>query len=248
VSRKPTARDVRFAALEARIGHVFADQGLLQQALTHVSAIRTGADRARSYQRLEFLGDRVLGLIVARHLFARFPQADEGELSQRLADLVRKETCAEIARQWGVGPCLLLGEGEAHSGGRRKEAILGDACEALIGAIMLDGGFDAVEAVVLAAFGPRVERAVERMRDAKTVLQEWVQGQGYPTPVYREISRSGPDHAPDFVIRVDVAGFSTADGAGRSKRIAEQRAAEALLARQGLWPSEAPESMPKEDA
>jgi ribonuclease III len=237
VSRKPTAREARLSALEASIGHVFTDKDLFQRALTHVSAIRSGLDRAKSYQRLEFLGDRVLGLVVARMLYQRFPAADEGELSQRLADLVRKETCAEIAREWGIGPNLILGEGEIQSGGRRKEAILGDACESLIGAVMIDAGFEAAEAVVLAAYGPRIESPVERLRDSKTLLQEWVQGQGYPTPFYREVSRSGPDHAPDFVIRVAVTGLGQAEGAGRSKRVAEQKAAEAFLLREGRLPA-----------
>jgi ribonuclease III len=230
-----SAKDARLAELEKAMGHDFRDKGLLRQALTHVSAVRGGGDRGESYQRLEFLGDRVLGVIAAALLFEAFPSADEGELSQRLADLVRKETCADVARQWGVGAALFLGEGEVMSGGRRKEAILGDACEALIGAVWLDGGIESANAVVRAAFGARVGRPVERMRDAKTLLQEWVQGRGFPAPTYREVSRTGPDHAPHFVVLVEVAGLGSAEGGGRSKRIAEQKAAELLLEREGQW-------------
>jgi ribonuclease III len=235
---KPTARDQRLAALEAAIGHVFVDKNLLRRALTHVSAVRADNPRSDSYQRLEFLGDRVLGVSVAALLYESFPSAEEGELSRRLADLVRKESCAEVARGWGVGAALYLGEGEAHSGGRRKEAILGDACEALIGAVMLDGGYGAADAMVRAAFGPRLNQPVEKLRDAKTALQEWAQGLGHTPPVYREVGRSGPDHAPDFIIRAEVAGLGSAEGRGRSKRIGEQKAAEAFLVSAGQWRSE----------
>jgi ribonuclease III len=235
VSRKLSAKDGRLLALQAVIGYHFTDLSLLTRALTHVSAVRQGMDRSESYQRLEFLGDRVLGLVVSHFLFETFPHAEEGELSQRLADLVRKETCAEVARTWALGPCLNLGEGEVHSGGRRKQAILGDACESVIGAVFIDGGYAAAETVVRAAFGPLVVRPVQRLRDAKTQLQEWVQGQGHKTPRYREMARSGPDHAPDFVICVEVDGLGQAEGRGRSKRVAEQNAAEAFLTREGQW-------------
>jgi ribonuclease III len=235
VSRKISAREGRILALQAVIGHDFADSTLLLRALTHVSAVRQGMDRSESYQRLEFLGDRVLGLVISHLLFETFPHAEEGELSQRLADLVRKETCADVARSWALGPCLNLGEGEVHSGGRRKQAILGDACESVIGAVFMDGGYAAADKVVRGAFGPLLTRPVQRLRDAKTQLQEWVQGQGHPTPRYREMARSGPDHAPDFVISVDVEGLGHAEGQGRSKRVAEQNAAEAFLTRAGQW-------------
>jgi ribonuclease III len=235
VSKKPTAKEARLAALEISLGHVFQDKALFQRALTHVSAIKNGVERTETYQRLEFLGDRVLGLVISHLLFETFPAADEGELSRRLADLVRKETCADVARRWEVGPCLFLGEGESMSGGRRKMAILGDACESLIGAVFIDGGYPAAERVVRAGFTPPLTRPADRLRDAKTMLQEWVQGRGFPTPVYREIGRSGPDHAPAFVVAAEVGGLGAAEGIGRSKRIAEQNAAEAFLAREGQW-------------
>ncbi len=173
VARKGSAKEQRLSALEEAIGHSFADRALFRRALTHVSAVRSGEDRTESYQRLEFLGDRVLGLVIAEMLIAAFPAADEGELSRRLAALVRKETCAEVARGWGVGAALLLGEGEVMSGGRRKEAILGDACEALIGAVFLDGGLEAARRVIGKAFSERLSA-----RGAAARRQDDVAGMG----------------------------------------------------------------------
>ncbi|MDE2018681.1 MAG: ribonuclease III, partial [Hyphomicrobiales bacterium] len=188
----------------------------------------------RSNQRLEFLGDRVLGLAVAAALHAEFPDAPEGELSLRLARLVRKETCAEVALGWDVGPALKLGAGEARAGGRRKTAILADACEALIGAVFVDAGFEAARRVTLAAFGPRLHGADAAARDPKTALQEWAQARGLPAPRYSEADRSGPAHAPRFVVRVDVEGAEPAFGEAANKRAAEQAAARAALTREGL--------------
>ncbi len=219
------------AALEARVGHEFRDRDLLRWALTHVSA---AARRPDSYERLEFLGDRVLGLAVAHMIYESFPADSEGELSRRLAALVRKETCAEVAELWGVGPYMRLGEGEAQTGGRKKRAILGDICEAIIGAVFLDGGTEAAERVVRAAFGPKMLEAGRNLRDAKTALQEWAQARRLAPPRYRLISRSGPDHAPAFELAVEIEGFEAAVGAGSSKRIAEQAAAAAFMAREGV--------------
>lgn len=218
-------------ALEASIGHGFVNRGLLEHALTHVSA---SAARPDSYERLEFLGDRVLGVVVAHMLYETFPAESEGELSRRLADLVRKESCAEVAERWGVGPFMRLGDGEAQTGGRKKRAILGDICEAIIGAVYLDGGAPAAEAVVRDAFGARMQTQGRRLRDAKTSLQEWAQGRRLPTPAYRMKSRSGPDHAPFFEVEVEVEGFVAAQGGGASKRVAEQSAAQAFLDREGI--------------
>src|SRR5215207_2236041 len=160
------------AALEERIGHRFADRGLVMQALAHVSA----ASGAKSYQRLEFLGDRVLGLVVAEMLFAAFPKATEGELSRRLADLVRRETCADVALAWNVGPHLFLSGSEAQSGGRRNRTILADVCESLIGAVFLDGGYEADKSLVTRTFAERLHAAGQPVHDPKTALQEWAQG------------------------------------------------------------------------
>ncbi|MGH6800357.1 MAG: ribonuclease III [Methylocella sp.] len=222
-------QDVR--ALEARIGHVFADRNLIAAALTHVSA---AAGRKReTYQRLEFLGDRVLGLAVSAMLYEAFPEAGEGELSRRLAGLVRKESCAEAALAWGVDSCVLLGEIEQQTRPPNM-AILGDVCEAIIGAVFLDAGYEAANAVVLAAFGERMHSPRRPLRDPKTALQEWAQARGLPTPLYREIARSGPDHAPEFTISVEVPGYRLAEAKGFAKRLAEQAAAAAFIAREGI--------------
>jgi ribonuclease-3 len=227
---KPTLAD-----LEARLGHAFADRDLLNQALTHMSGSQK---RLATYQRLEFLGDRVLGLAVSELLYRGFPDAEEGDLSRRLAELVRKETCAEIAEAWDIGPHLKLGMGERKSGGRRNRQILADVCEAVIGAVFLDAGYGTALAVVERAYGGRIHTAKTAPRDPKTALQEWAQGRGLPPPTYREVERSGPDHAPSFRIAVTVMGVDDADGFGASKRQAEQEAARAMLAREGIWKDE----------
>lgn len=221
--------------LEAHLGHRFSDRDLAWLALTHVSANSAVRARAESYQRLEFLGDRVLGLVVSEMLYAAFPTASEGELSRRLAELVRQESCAEVAAAWRAGEYVRLGSGEMQSGGARKRAILADVCESLIGAIFLDAGYIAARDVVARAWRERMLTPRRPLQDAKTALQEWVQGRGRPAPVYREIARSGPDHLPKFVIRVEIEGFSAAEGEGSSKRVAEQAAAEIFLMREGVW-------------
>jgi ribonuclease-3 len=223
------------SALEAAIGHTFSDAKLLSRALTHVSAASGDLARSDTYQRLEFLGDRVLGLAVSDMLYRTFPDAAEGELSRRLADLVRKESCAEVAIEWGVGPHIRLGEGEAQTGGRKKVAILGDICEALIGAVFLDAGFEAARDAVVRAWTGRMHAPRRPLRDPKTALQEWAQARGKPTPVYREVARSGPPHAPVFVIAVEIEDMDGAEATGASKRIAEQSAAQAFLIREGVW-------------
>ncbi|HVI29067.1 ribonuclease III [Hansschlegelia sp.] len=219
--------------LEARLGHVFADPTLLERALTHISAAKSSEGRLGSYQRLEFLGDRVLGLAISGMLIAEFPKADEGELSRRLAELVRAEACAEVAEAMNLASHIRLGQGEASSGGRKKIAILSDVCEAVIGAVHLDGGYEPAAALVDRFWRPRMLAPRRPLRDPKTELQEWVQGRGLATPCYREIERSGPDHNPQFRVAVAVEGLSEAEGEGPSKRIAEQAAARALLVKEG---------------
>jgi ribonuclease-3 len=220
------------ARLEATLGHRFNDKALLATALTHMSAEEL---RLASYQRLEFLGDRVLGLSIADMLFRRYPQSEEGDLSRRLADLVRKETCAEVAQSWNLGQFMRLGDGEILGGARKNKAILADACEAIIGAVFIDGGYEAARALVERGFGERLMKPVRPLRDAKTALQEWAQGKGYPTPTYSELDRSGPDHAPVFMVAAKITGLEDAEARGPSKRLAEQAAAEAFLKREGLW-------------
>ncbi|HVV94374.1 MAG TPA: ribonuclease III [Hyphomicrobiales bacterium] len=234
-----TRRPVPLDALQARIGHRFSDPALALRALTHLSALDPTAGREESYQRLEFLGDRVLGLVVAAMLFEAFPTAHEGELSRRLAELVRAEACAEVAGEMDLGPALVLGSGEAHSGGRRKRAILADACEALIGAVFLDGGLAAADGLIRRYWQPRMAAPRRPLRDAKTALQEWVQGRGLPAPTYRQTGRAGPDHRPLFQVLAEVPEMTPAEGQGRSKREAEQAAAAAFLAREGVWTEQA---------
>jgi ribonuclease-3 len=217
--------------LEARLGYSFRDRDLAALALTHLSAQAGAGGRVQSYQRLEFLGDRVLGVAVAAHLYAAFPQATEGELSMRLAKLVRRETCAAIAAEWDIGPHVVLGLGEARGGGRKKAAILSDVCESLIGAVFVDGGFEAARDLILRAWGPRLTADAEPARDAKTAVQEWAQARGLAAPLYEEAARSGPAHAPHFVMRVVLTGFEPETGEASSKRAAEQAAARAFLDR-----------------
>jgi ribonuclease-3 len=219
---------------ESSIGYVFADRSLLELALTHVSAASGSRARLDSYQRLEFLGDHVLGLAVSAMLYRAFPDADEGELSQRLADLVRKEACAEVAQVWQVGPHIRLGPGEVQTGGRRKAAILANICESVIGAVFLDAGYGAAETFIERHWSKRMMKPVNPVRDAKSALQEWAQARGLPPPVYRVTERVGPDHSPRFTIQVELPGLPTVEGDGRSKRLAEQSAAEEFLVRQGV--------------
>ncbi len=228
------------AGLENRLGYSFQQPDLLVQALTHSSAVQGQAAKLKTYERLEFLGDRVLGLVVADMLMLAFPKADEGELSRRFTQLVRHETCASVAmQQMDLGAYLLMGEGESQSGGRRKLAILGDACEAIIGAVFTEGGFDAAAALVRRLWTGRMMTPITHLRDPKTALQEWVQSKGLPAPMYHEVARRGPDHEPEFVMLVDVATIGSAEGAGRSKRLAEQTAAKILLVSKGVWEEEA---------
>ncbi|MDI3471703.1 MAG: Ribonuclease III [Pseudolabrys sp.] len=231
MSRKAKDR----SALEGKIGYHFADQGLLERALTHISALSGGPqNRSASYQRLEFLGDHVLGLIVSDMLYRAFPRANEGELSRRLADLVRKETCADVARAMELGPALKLGNSESHAGGRLRSTILADACEALIGAVFIDGGYDAAQKLVDTFWRERMLQLVRPLRDAKTMLQEWAQARGLPTPAYKELARTGPHHNPQFKVAVVLPNRLPAEGSGGSKRAAEQAAAAAMLSREGV--------------
>lgn len=233
---KKRQRTVRSESnVEELIGHVFADPTLLTTALTHVSALKNPAERARSYQRLEFLGDHVLGLIVSDMLFRTYPNADEGELSKRLADLVRRETCAEVAKSMGLFDAIKLGPvGAGDVGERLRHSVLGDICEAVIGAVHLDGGYPAAQKMVESAWGERLRKPMRPLRDPKTVLQEWAQGKGLPTPTYREVERTGPHHDPQFRVAVELPGMGAAEGRGSTKRAAEKAAALVLLKREGV--------------
>ena len=232
---KPAKRRRRdTAAFEQRIGYRFKDPALLEQALTHISALSGARNRAASYQRLEFLGDHVLGLVISDMLFRAFARADEGEMSRRLADLVRKEACADVGRAIDLGAAIRLGASEANAGGRGRTAILADVCEALIGAVFVDGGYPAAAALIERLWSERMRTPARPLRDSKTVLQEWAQARGLPTPAYREVERKGPDHDPEFRVTVELPDLAPAEGLGRSKRAAEQAAAAAMLTRAGV--------------
>jgi ribonuclease-3 len=229
-----SAANAATSAIEERIGHKFADANLLVTAMTHVSALKPSRKRGESYQRLEFLGDHVLGLIVSDMLYRSFPNADEGEMSKRLADLVRKESCADVAKSLGLADDIKLGAVGAGAGARLRKSVLGDICEAVIGAVYLDGGFQAASEFVERNWTERMKKPRQPLRDPKTVLQEWAQGKGLPTPVYREVERTGPHHDPQFRVAVDLPGLAPAEGVGGSKRAAEKVAASVMIEREGV--------------
>lgn len=208
------------------LGHHFREPDLLVEALTHAST-----DGDRSYERLEFLGDRVLGLLVADMLYRRFVAEPEGALAKRYAALVREDTLAQVAHSLNLGSHLRLSSSVADGGGRDNPAILADSCEALLGALYLDGGLAAVRPLVERFWQPLLEADLKPPQDNKTALQEWAQGRGLPLPNYREVGRSGSAHEPVFSVRVSIDGQETAEGSGRSKRAAEQAAAGEMLER-----------------
>lgn len=227
----------RLDALSARLGHRFDRPALLRQALTHASGLARGR-HGDSYERLEFLGDRVLSLVVAELLFDGFPDEREGEIARRHSDLVRREALAEVAAGIDLGAAILLSRGEAETGGRENPAILADVCEAVIAALYLDGGLACARGFIERHWRPRIDAAARPPMDAKTTLQEWAQGRSLPLPSYREIGRQGPDHAPVFTVEVAVAGHAPVRGTGASKRAGEQAAAAWLLRTLGQWPPE----------
>jgi ribonuclease-3 len=215
--------------LQDRLGYDFARAKLLNEALTHSSFRGDGGRGRRSNERMEFLGDRVLGLVIANLLFHEFPGEEVGALARRHAALVRREALVQVAETLGLAGCVRLSRGEEEAGGRRNPGLLGDACEALLAAIYLDGGFDAAAAVVRRLWRPLVERDSSPPKDPKTLLQEWAQAEALPLPLYVETDRSGPAHAPVFRVEVSIAGFEPVAGSGPSKRAAERAAAELML-------------------
>ena len=218
----------RIAALEGRIGYVFSDRELITRALKH-SSYGDGQATQPNNERLEFLGDRVLGLLTARALYD-YSKEPEGTLARRLNALVRKEMCAKVARKLGLGDAVLLSPSEERQGGREKKSILGDACEAVIAAIYLDGGMEAVQAFYDTHWMPEFERVVSKSaKDPKTQLQEATMAKGHGLPRYTVLERKGPDHQPLFVVEVEVDGVGSAKGTGKSKRDAERFAAQHLL-------------------
>ena len=217
-------------SFEQRLGYEFSNLSLLIEALTHSSI---ASDFRKDNQRLEFLGDRVLGLVMAEALLEIDQTAPEGTLAPRFNALVRKETCAEVARQIELGGVLKIGRSEMISGGRRKDALLGDGMEAVIAAIYKDGGFEIAKTIIIKLWGDRIKNVKGDARDAKTMLQEWAQARGQNPPNYEVMSRSGPDHAPDFRVKVILDSGETSEALAGSKRQAEQMAAKALLQKIG---------------
>ncbi len=218
----------RLAALEARIEYKFKNPSLIVRAMTH-SSYGDGQRKTDDNERLEFLGDRVLGLLTAEALYHYSTEA-EGKLARRLNALVRKETCAQIGRQIGLGESLLVSSAEDRQGGREKTSILGDACEALIAAIYIDGGFTEAKRFYDRYWIPILEEVVKKSaKDPKTLLQEMAMAGHHGLPVYDVIERSGPDHRPLFVVEVTVGTLGSARGTGKSKRDAERYAATHLI-------------------
>ena len=226
-----TAHDLAIAALEARIHYVFTDKALAREALTHASTL-DGAP-GPSYERLEFLGDRVLGLIMAEKLLADYAAEGERGLAPRFNALVNRGACARAARRADLGAALRLSSSEAAQGGAEKEQILGDACESVIAALFLDGGLDAARAFVLRFWDGEFDAVREAPRDPKTILQEWTAARKRKL-TYELVARTGPEHAPVFVVEARVEGLPPARGEGRAKREAERAAAAALIAAANL--------------
>lgn len=221
------------------LGHRFADPGLLEDAVTHPSLsglepAAPGASPATAYERFEFLGDRVLGLVIAEWLLERFAEEKEGALAKRHAALVRREALCRVADAIALGRYLRLSPAESSGTGRSNPTILADACEAVIGALYLDGGLEPARRFIRGAWADAIDRTEPPPLDAKTALQEWAQGRGKPLPVYETVDRSGSAHAPVFRVRVTVAGEEPVLGTGTSKRAAEKDGARALLRRIGV--------------
>ena len=215
-------------AFQGRIGYQFKQPELLVRAVTHSSK---SSPTREDNQRLEFLGDRVLGLVMSEALLSRDKGASEGQLAPRFNALVRKEACADVAKAIDLGAVLKLGRSEQMSGGRRKQALLGDAMEAVIAAVYLDADFETAKGVVLRLWGSRVDSVDADARDPKTALQEWAQARKQTPPSYAEVSRSGPDHAPVFTISVTLQSGESEQATAASKRLAQQAAAKTLLER-----------------
>ncbi len=213
-------------SLAATLRHEFRDEKVLIQALTHGSA---GVKEGETYERLEFLGDRVLALVIADLLLKTFPAENEGDLARRYAALVRRETLADIAVEIGLGVHIVMSAGESDAGGRENPSLLADVCEAVIAALYIDGGLDAASAFIRRYWQTRMKQSVNPPMDAKTALQEWAQGRGMLLPKYSIENRTGPDHAPTFTISVSVGDSPCATGEGSTRRSAEQAAAKALL-------------------
>jgi ribonuclease-3 len=223
------------ADLEKALGHRFRNADLLTHATTH-SAAGHGRSDAIDNERLEFLGDRVLGLVIAELLMEHFPKAPEGELGPRLASIVRREALAEVARSIDLGAYLVLAPADAAAGARKHPKFLADACEAVIAALYLDGGLAVARAFIAKGWAKQIGAVSTMPLEPKTALQEWAQGRGLPLPIYTVTDSAGKAHDPVFEVQVDVKGLEPMTAKGSSKRIAEKAAALALLQRLGVVP------------
>jgi len=217
------------AGIERAIDYVFSDKMLLQEALTHSSALAQKKQRVRDYQRLEFLGDRVLGLVISSHLVLHDQDAVEGELSLRLNALVNGETLTEAAEKLHLDQYIIVGSGEKDIRGRGRASILADVFEAIIGAIYLDGGLEAARSFVENALGDLIAAVDQVQKDPKSRLQEYLQGQARGLPAYQIVAQEGPDHAPSFTVQVTTEDGQTASGGGATRREAEREAASVML-------------------
>ena len=219
-----------FEKVQSSLKYKFENLSYLELALTHSSS-----GKEKNNERLEFLGDRVLGLAISELLNGNFPDAPEGELARRFNRLVRKEMCAVVAEELNIGPHIIMGEGERDSGGDKKPTILADACEALLGAVFLDSGYEQARELIYRVWSTKLLGSDIVPTDPKSSLQEWAQGKKFSLPKYVEISRDGPDHAPMFTTEVRIEGREAARGAGSSKRSSEQEAARNMLKKEGIW-------------
>jgi ribonuclease III len=216
--------------LSAQLGYAFKDDALLEQALTHGSSPKASAN----YERLEFLGDRVLGLVIAEALYRQHGREAEGKLAARHSALVRGETCAAVAEKLQLADIINVGQAEKRLGVNRMGSLMGDVMEAIIGAVYLDGGMDEARDFVMRNWADFLKQKETARKDAKTFLQEWVLARGTALPAYEVISRTGPEHQPEFTVRLSVGKFGEAEGRGRSKQVAEMAAAENFIAAKGL--------------
>jgi ribonuclease-3 len=222
-------RQAAVAELETRLGYAFNDRELLERALTHAS-VGDGATKVRHYERLEFLGDRVLNLLAAEHLMALNSEAREGEMSRLMAALVNYHACARVARRIGLSTALRMAPSASKIGARENDTVLGDACEALIAALYIDGGLETARDFFLRHWQEEFANLdAPRSKDPKTQLQEWAQARGLPLPAYQVVRREGPDHAPSFTVAVGLQGFEPETAEGRSRQEAEKAAATVML-------------------
>lgn len=216
-------REISLAVFQDRLGYHFKNSEYLERALTHSSR------GVENYERLEFLGDRVLGLVIAEILYRSFPFEKEGALARRHSALACTETLAKTARELDIPSVVIASSAELSSGGNKQDNLLADCMEAIIGGIFIDGGYIPCQEVITSLWGDKIYTLSQPPVDSKTALQEWAQARGLPIPVYEIIERSGPDHAPVFKIRVTIEGRDPMDAVGTSRRAAEKLAAQMML-------------------